>query len=167
MRAAGNQSNPHPVQTKALRAIALFECVKGIFVLAMGVCVLLLVSKDVWLMAESLLALLHINTDRHFAQVFLDFADRVTDAHLWAAAQVAFGYSALRFTEAYGLWKERAWAEWLALISGTLLLPLEIRELMRGITLLRLSLFLGNMAIVLWMLYLIRQNRRRRSGLLG
>jgi len=124
-------------------------------------------GKDVWLMAESLLALLHINTDRHFAQVFLDFADRVTDAHLWAAAQVAFGYSALRFTEAYGLWKERAWAEWLALISGTLLLPLEIRELMRGITLLRLSLFLGNMAIVLWMLYLIRQNRRRRSGLLG
>jgi len=43
---------------------------------------------------------------------------------------------------------ERAWAEWVAFISGTLLLPLEIRELLRGVTLLRSGLFLGNLAIV-------------------
>jgi len=164
MRASEKLRSP-AVQKRALRAIALFECIKGIFVLAMGICALLLVRKDLWWLAESLLARLHISTDRHFAQVFLDFADQVTDARLWAAAQIAFAYAALRFTEAYGLWKERAWAEWLALISGTLLLPLEIRELMRGITLLRSSLFLGNLAIVLGMLYLIRQNRRRKLGL--
>ena len=62
---------------------------------------------------------------------------------LWAAAQLAFAYSVLRFAEAYGLWKERTWAEWLAFVSGTLFLPLEIHGLMRGITVLRSTVFRG------------------------
>ena len=152
----------HRRQRRVLRAVASFEFVKGIFVALMGFCALALVHKDVWLIAESLLALLHINTDRHSAQLFLDFADSVTDARLWAAAQIAFAYAALRFTEAYGLWRERTWAEWVALVSGALLLPLEVRELLRGVTLLRCSLFIGNIAVVLYMLYVIISNRRER-----
>ncbi len=142
----------------------MFELFKGVFVLLMGFCALALVHKDVWLYAESLLALFHISTDRRSALLFLDFADNVTDARLWAAARIAFAYSALRFTEAYGLWHVRTWAEWVALISGALLLPLEIRELMRGLTLLRIALVVGNLAVVLYMLYVIRANRRERQN---
>ena len=40
-----------------LRAVALFEFLKGVFVVLMGICALALVHKDVWLYAESLLAL--------------------------------------------------------------------------------------------------------------
>jgi len=155
--------DPHTRQRRVLRAVASLEFIKGIFVLAMGICALALVHKDLWLYAESLLALLHINTDRHFAQVFLDFADNVTDARLWAAARIAFAYAALRFTEAYGLWNERTWAEWVAFLSGTLLLPLEIRELLRGLTLARAGFFIGNVAIVLYMLHVILVNRRERQ----
>ena len=163
MRLPANKSDRHHHrQRRVLRAVASFEFVKGIFVLLMGFCALALVHKDVWLIAESLLALFHINTDRHSAQVFLDFADSVTDARLWAAARIAFAYAALRFTEAYGLWKERTWAEWVALVSGTLLLPLEVRELLRGLTVMRCTLFLGNVAVVLYMLYVILANRRER-----
>ena len=52
------------------------------FVIVMGICALALVHKDLWLYAESLLALFHVSTDRHSAQVFLDFADNITDARL-------------------------------------------------------------------------------------
>jgi len=38
----------------------------------MGLSALMLVHRDVWLIAESLLTVLHINSDRHFALVFLD-----------------------------------------------------------------------------------------------
>ena len=164
MRHFGTQPDPHSRQRRVLRTVAFFEFIKGIFVLLMGLSALMLVHRDIWLIAESVLALLHINSDRHFALVFLDFADSVTDARLWAAAQIAFAYSALRFTEAYGLWKERAWAEWIAFISGTLLLPLEIRELLRGVTLLRSVLFLGNLAIVCYMLYVLRAGHRERRN---
>ncbi|MFZ0951185.1 MAG: DUF2127 domain-containing protein, partial [Candidatus Sulfotelmatobacter sp.] len=115
--------------------MASFEFAKGLFVLLIGLSALLLVHKDAWVIAESLLALFHVNTDRRWAQDFLDFADRLTEARLWAVAQLAFAYSVLRFAEAYGLWKQRTWAEWLAFISGTLFLPLEIHGLMRGVTL--------------------------------
>ena len=151
-------------QRQVLRAVALFESVKGTFVMLMGLCALALVHKDVWLYAESLLALFHVSTDRRSAQMFLDLADNVTDARLWAAAQIAFTYALLRFTEAYGLWKGRTWAEWVALVSGALLLPLEVRELMRGITALRIAFFVGNLTVVLYMLYVIRTNRRERRN---
>jgi len=160
----GPKPDSHRRQRRVLRAVALFELFKGVFVVVMGICALALVHKDVWLYAESLLALLHISTDRRSAQMFLDFADSVTDARLWAAARIAFAYAVLRFTEAYGLWKGRAWAEWVALVSGALLLPLEIRELMRGLSAFRAVLLLGNLAVVLYMLYVIRTNRRERQN---
>jgi uncharacterized membrane protein (DUF2068 family) len=43
-------------------------------------------------------------------------------------------------------------------------LPLEIRELSRGVTLLRSVLFLGNLAIVSYMIYLLRAAHRRRRN---
>ena len=158
----GKTTDRHRRQRRLLRAVAALEFSKGIFVVVMGICAMLLVHKDAWRIAESLLALLHVSTDHRSAQVFLDFADSVTDARLWAAARFAFAYAALRFTEAYGLWKERTWAEWVAFISGTLLLPLEVRELFRGVTFFRCALLIGNVAIVLYMLYVILENRRER-----
>jgi uncharacterized membrane protein (DUF2068 family) len=168
MRAPGAKPDHHSRQRSILRTVASFEVAKGTFVVVMGICALALVHKDVWLIAESLLALLHINTDRRYAQLFLDFADNITDARLWAAAEIAFAYAILRFTEGYGLWKERTWAEWVAFLSGGLLLPLELRELLRGFTVVRFTFLMGNLAIVLYMLYVILANRReRRNALLA
>jgi uncharacterized membrane protein (DUF2068 family) len=155
----------HRAQRNLLRVVASFEFIKGVFVLLIGLSAILLVHKDAWVIAESLLAILHVNTDRHSAQLFLDFADSLTDTRLWAAAQVAFAYSALRFAEAFGLWKERTWAEWIAFGSGTLLLPLEIRELLRGVTALRSMVFVVNLVIVLYMFFLLRAGRQRRREL--
>lgn len=160
MSSPASKPGVHPAQRRILRLVASFEFIKGVFVLLIGLSAILLVHKDAWVIAESLLALLHISTDRHSAQLFLDFADDITDARLWAAARLAFAYSALRFAEAYGLWKQRTWAEWVAFGSGTLLIPLEIRELIRGVTLLRSAVFVGNLAIVCYMLYLLRSGRR-------
>ena len=164
MHPPGTKIDLRRAQKNLLRAVASFEVIKGIFVLLIGVSAILLVHQDAWVIAESILALLHISTDRHSAQVFLDFADNLTDARLWAAARLAFIYSALRFAEGYGLWKQRTWAEWLAFGSGTLLLPLEIRALLRGVTFLRSAIFVINIAIILYMFYLLREGRQQRRA---
>jgi len=154
----------HARQLRALRAVASVEFFKGLIVLLAGFGVLSLVHRDAWDVAESFLAWLHISPDTHYAQVFLNLADQVTDTKLWLVALGALAYSTLRFLEAYGLWMERAWAEWLALVAGSLLLPFEVRELMRGITAWRSALFVGNVAVVLYMLHVIRDNRRQRQS---
>ena len=58
------------------------------------------------------------------------------------------------FVEAYGLWRERPWAEWFALISGTLYVPFEAYELVRRVTAVHLAVLLINLGIVFYMLYL-------------
>lgn len=152
----------HRTQTNLLRAVATIEFAKGIFVLMVGILAILLLHKDVWVIAESILNFLRISTERRPAQMFLDLADDITDARLWLAIKLAFIYAGLRFAEGYGLWHERTWAEWVAFLSGMLLFPLEIRELFRGVDPLRLIVFLVNLAVVLYMGYLLREGRRLR-----
>jgi uncharacterized membrane protein (DUF2068 family) len=152
----------HRAQKNLLRAVATLEFAKGVGVLLVGIVAILLLHKDVWVIAESILAFLHISTDRRSAQLFLDWADDLTDARLWLAVKLSFVYAALRFAEGYGLWKGRTWAEWIAFLSGMLLVPFEIRELFRGITWLRSGVFLVNIAVVIYMGFLLREGRRLR-----
>src|SRR5580658_10623851 len=149
----------HPGTLPVLRVVASFELAKGMIVLLAACGVLLLIRReDPWDIADSLLKLLHISPDHHFAQVFLDWADSLTAARIWTVAGAGAAYSVLRFVEAYGLWKARAWAEWIALISGAIYLPFEVVELIRRLTLFHLSLLIVNLAVVLYMVYLRMQD---------
>jgi len=147
----------HGASLQVLRGIATLELAKGMIVLLAACGVLLLVRReDPWDIADGLLKLLHISPDHHFAQVFLDWADSLTSAKIWTVAAAALSYSILRFLEAYGLWYARAWAEWIALISGSLYLPFEIYKLIHKQNLFHMSVFLVNVAIVLYMIYALK-----------
>ena len=79
----------------------------------------------------------------HFPRIFVDAAATVTDARLWALALTAMVYAAVRFAEAYGLWRQRAWAEWFAILTGSLYLPVELYELTVSVTAVKVAVFLG------------------------
>jgi len=149
----------HDVNLQMLRGVASFELAKGLLVLLAAFGVLFLVGRDPWDIADGLLRLLHISPDHHFAQVFLDWADTLTDSKLWAVAAVAGAYSILRFTEAYGLWYARAWAEWIALVSGAIYLPFEIYKLLHRQSLFHVSVLVINLAIVIYMAYLLKTGK--------
>ena len=145
-------SKDHRARLQALRTVALMEFIKGLLILGAALGIAFFVdAKDV---AEWFLQLLHISPDRHFAQLLLRMADRLSDAKVWVVVTVACCYSGLRFVEAYGLWRARAWAEWIALISGALYLPIEIRLLVHRVTLLHAGFLIVNLAVVAFMFYL-------------
>jgi len=147
----------HVASLQVLRAVATFEMTKGLIGLLAACGVLLLVHReDPWDLADGLLRLLHISPDHHFAQIFLDWADSLTIAKIWAVAAAALSYSVLRFAEAYGLWYARAWAEWIALVSGALYLPFEIYKLVHRQSLFHISVLLINVAVVLYMAYALK-----------
>ncbi|KAB2640737.1 MAG: DUF2127 domain-containing protein [Verrucomicrobia bacterium] len=114
---------------KSLRAVAVFEAVKGLLVLAAGCGSLGLLHKDAHSIALKFVASIHLDPAAKYPKLFIDVSDHVTDGKLWFFAGLALVYAIFRFIEGYGLWKERAWAEWLALISGSIYLPVEIYEL--------------------------------------
>ena len=74
MLSSGTKIDLHRAQRNLLRVVASFEFAKGLFVLLIGLTAVLLVHRDAWVIAEQLLALLHISTDRRLALDFLDFA---------------------------------------------------------------------------------------------
>jgi len=146
----------HTSYLPVLRTVATFELAKGLVVLLAAGGAVLLVNHDPWDVADGLLRLLHISPDRHFAQVFLDWADNLTDAKLWFVAAVAGAYSILRFVEAYGLWYAKAWGEWIALISGSIYLPFEVYKLVHRQSLLHIGILVVNAAIVAYMAWVLK-----------
>lgn len=145
----------HGAQLQVLRAVATLELAKGIAAIigALGI-IILVIHRDPWDVASDLLAFLHISPDRHLAQAFLDWADTLTDKKLWAIVIAALVYSTLRFIEGYGLWKVRAWAEWIALISAGAYIPFELYRFARRPNWFHVGVIVINAAIVLYMAYL-------------
>jgi uncharacterized membrane protein (DUF2068 family) len=82
--------------------------------------------------------------------------------HLWKIALVATVYVALRFIEAYGLWRIRPWAEWLAIASGSLYVPFEIEDLLRRPDMFRFTIIVVNVGIVLYMMMLRLEAAKKR-----
>lgn len=138
-----------------LRAVALFEAAKGALVLLAGCGAFALLHHDAQHAAELLVRHFHLDPASHHPRIFLYLAEQATPVHLWLLAIGALLYALIRFVEAYGLWRERLWAEWLAIVGGGIYLPIEVWELLKGITWPRIALFGVNLAIVAylgWML---------------
>jgi uncharacterized membrane protein (DUF2068 family) len=136
-----------------LRAAAIFEALKGALVIVTGCGLLALIHRDAQAFAEHLVRHMHLNPARHYPRVFIEAAGRLTDSRLRTLAVMAFAYATLRFAEAYGLWRARAWAEWLAIISGAAYLPVEVYELARRVTAVRALALVTNAALVIFISY--------------
>ena len=139
-----------------MRAVAFVEGAKAVLVLLAGFGLLALVHRDVQALAEKFVRHSHLNPAGKYPRIFLDAAERVTDANLWLLAGLAALYSLVRAIEAYGLWFERRWAEWFALVSCALYLPVEIYEMWHRFGWIKATVYFTNLAIVLYMAYALR-----------
>lgn len=126
-------------------------------ILLAGSGLLSLIHQDVQLAAESIVRHFHLNPASRYPRIFLQLSESISSARLWLMAGFALAYASIRLTEAYGLWWERKWAEWLAVLSGGIYVPLEIHELLSGFTWIKVCTLSVNICIVLYMTYVLRQ----------
>lgn len=147
--------------TAALRTVALFEALKGVLALAAASGLLTLLHGDLLGLAVRLVHHLHLNPAAHYPHVFLDFAQHLQDSRLGLLALGAFAYGGLRLAEAYGLLRNRAWAEWLSAASGAIYVPFELAGLLRHADALHAVLLVANLAVVAVMVLALW---RRRSA---
>jgi uncharacterized membrane protein (DUF2068 family) len=152
-----------------LRGIALFEAGKGLLAVIVAMWLLSLLHKDIQNVAEHLLRFLHrifrLNPDGHLARSIVRGARRVTpgNLHLWVGGTML--YAIIRFVEAAGLWLEKQWAEWFALVSGCLYIPIEIYELAHHATPIKWAVFATNLLIVAYLAWLLRDLHKDRKRL--
>jgi len=142
--------------------VALFEGAKGALVLLAGFGLLTLIHQDLHLAAEELVRRFHLNPASHYPRIFIDAATHMTDMRLWMLALSALLYTLVRFLEAFGLWRQRPWAQWFGVLTGGMYIPSEIYALLVRLTWPKIVVFVINVAIVGYLAYELNRTARGR-----
>lgn len=152
-----------PSSRRAIRAIACVEAAKGVIVLLAATGLASMVHENLHQLAVRLVAHFHLNPASEYPHIFLDAAAHWQPRLVWLALGAAV-YATLRLVEAYGLFWERAWAEWLAAVSGGVYVPVELVELMRQPSALGLAVLTVNVVVVAVMVRALVQRRRSEAA---
>ena len=156
--------HPKSSHDRGLLLIGLFKLAKAIFFFGVGVGAIHLLHKDLEDEVMRLALKFRFDPESRFVSLLLNKVDLI-DAHRLRQISVAtFGYSALALTEGVGLLLEKVWAEYLTVILTASFLPWELYELVRRLDWLHLSLLLINLAVLGYLVWLLR--RKKSSGAL-
>ena len=155
---------PHAHLSGGLRAIAVFEALKGALALLAGFGVLAIIPKGARHIAIELVGRLHLNAGKGYPSVFLKVLEDTKNTQLWLIAALVVVYACVRFAEAYGLWRSRTWAEWLAAASGAIYVPFELYELGRGFSWIKFGALVVNVAVVGYMCYALWRSKAKPPG---
>ena len=153
------KQNLKPTRDPGLVAIACFKLLKAITLLILGLGAFRLIDPAVvdrlteWLLHFSL------STGQQLVDRAVDLLSTLTSRRATALGIAAIGYGALFAVEGIGLWKGKRWAEYLTVITTSLLIPFEIYELTRRVTVVRVSALAINVAAVIYLVYRLRHPR--------
>ena len=110
--------------------------------------------SDLGDVVEDLVFKLHLNPNSRLPWYLIDKAYDIKSRNIYLFIGILFGYSLVRFAEGYGLWHERVWAEYFALLSGAAYIPFEIYEIIHRPMWIKWVILLINIGIVLYMAYI-------------
>jgi uncharacterized membrane protein (DUF2068 family) len=142
-----------------LRAIAVFKFAKAalMFLIALGAQALISPEVNQW--ARDTAGDLQIRTHSHYVRLLLGKFGALEPQSFEAISLVAFFYTALLSAEGIGLWLEKRWAEYLTIIITVSLVPAELYEIWRHATLTRFVILAANVAIVAYLVAVLRRGR--------
>ncbi len=160
MRARPAAGPAHPAAGQgALRAIALFEATKAVAALAAIVGILDLMHRDVQRLAMALIGRFSLDPDAHYPSLLMHYAGLLPHANVPLLVSLALGYILMRLLEAYGLWHDRAWGEWLGALSGGVYVPFELGHLVHKPALVSAAVLAGNVCTVAYLAFRLWQRR--------
>ncbi|MGP8269999.1 MAG: DUF2127 domain-containing protein [Terracidiphilus sp.] len=143
--------------------IAIFKLAQAVLFIAVGVGALRLLHKNVGDLLEQLANHMRFNPESRLVNFILEKSSLVDDRLLRRIGAVGFIYAALDLLEGTGLYLEKAWGEYLTLVITASFLPLEVFEVMRRLTWIRVSLLTVNSLVLFYLLKLVLDNVRRRK----
>ena len=161
-----SQFNPTPWRhDRGLVLIAAFKFAQALLFLAIGVGAHRLLHKDIADQIALLADHLRFDPESRFVNFLLERGSLINDPLLRRIGVAAFCYAALGTAEAIGLFLEKAWGEFLTVAITISFFPLEIIEVIRRLTWVRVSLLTINTLVLIYLLRLIyEKGQQRRSS---
>jgi uncharacterized membrane protein (DUF2068 family) len=147
-----------------LKVIGVLKLLSGATALLVGIGVFRFLGHDPGPHAERIVT--HLGLDPHNS-IIHEAITRITGidrTRLRALEAGTFFYAALHAIEGTGLILGYHWAEYLVIVATGSLIPFEIYEIARKFSLVRVALFILNVAIVIYLIIVLRKDRRARSA---
>jgi uncharacterized membrane protein (DUF2068 family) len=159
--APGTQRQSSPEHRRGLLLIGLFKLSKAVLSVALGVGALKLLHHNIAAAVLHIADVLRIDPENHLIWLLLNKVDLVDPAELRHFSALTFIYAALCLVEGTGLMLEKRWAEYFTVTLTGLALPWECFELYKEFTVPRISLLLVNLAVLVYLIWLLRRQLKR------
>lgn len=145
----------------ALFFIGLFKLLKALLLIAVGIGAIKFLHKDLSSAVMHWVQVLGVDSDNQYIHAFLVRVFRVTPKQLKELSVGTFIYAALFATEGIGLLLRKHWAEYFTIITTSALIPIEIYEMAKHFTLVKLAVTAIN-ALIVWYLVVRVRSRSKR-----
>lgn len=155
----GGRRGRSSVHDNGLILIGLFKLVKAVFFFCVGIGAMHLLHKDLSDVVMHVAAALRFDPENRLVSLLMDKVDLIDAHRLREIGFATFAYSALALTEGVGLLLEKVWAEYLTLILTISFLPWELFELIRRPSWFRVGLIVINLAVLWYLLWLLRRKK--------
>ena len=143
--------------------IGAMKLASGLLLGAAGFGIFRLMNEDWGEALEHLVVRLHLDPDDRLVHGALTRLAGLDRKHLEAIGVGTFFYALLHLVEGTGLVLRRRWAEYLTVVATGSLLPLEIYEIARKISVVRVGILAVNLGIVAYLIVKLRQEHRPRD----
>ena len=153
-------------RVRYLKLIALFKIGKGILLLVLGISILFLNSRAVWMdnisdwVADEIL--LKHSKVVHYLLNRLQ-AILAGGGLLRATGFLGLFYSAVLFTEGIGVYLQKRWAEYLMVFATGALIPLEVRHIYYRPSI-AAGIILAANCFIVWFLYKVLKREPARAA---
>ena len=148
---------------RILRLIALERLVRGVLLTAAGIYLLTHLTSDFGRLADRVIRAIELDPRRPFLHRIVAYLHGFHASEIRIVGLAAIGYGAVELVEGTGLWLDQLWAEYLTVISTSLLLPYELYELVRRPTVWKAGGIVVNIAIVAYLALMLSRRLRTRS----
>jgi uncharacterized membrane protein (DUF2068 family) len=149
---------PHLHGPRTLALIAAFKFVKSILLVVLAIALFRLRHPEAIEAFAHWLGTLQIATGHEFISRAAEWLLGI-DAHTIALfGAIALVYATLYAIEGVGLWRNATWAKYLTVISTCLFIPIELWEIHRHFTPMKVAALAINIAIVAYLIWLLRHD---------
>jgi uncharacterized membrane protein (DUF2068 family) len=148
---------------RGLRVIAAFKLLKALALVALGVGAIKLLHKDVAAVAEHWINVFQVDPHNHFIDLVLEKLSILDDRRLKELSTGTFVYAGIFLVEGVGLALQKRWAEYFTIITTSSLLPIEIYEVARRVSIGRSLALAINLAVVAYLIFELRRLPKQRG----
>ncbi len=145
---------------KGLYLIGCYKLFEGCALVLLGFGVLRMLHRDIQPLLLHWVHVLRVDPDNRYIHRLLEKAFSVNPRQLRELSVGTFLYAILRFLEGFGLILRKRWGEYLTVVATGVFIPLEIYEIYRHLTWMRLAVFAINVATLWYLIFALRRGRR-------